>query len=56
MRTYMAGDANNLQKQEGILYYQYAANWQPGSPPVGSAVGDVIASRDAAFPVGAMVE
>jgi len=56
MRTYMAGDANNLSKQEGILYYKYAAAWQPGRPPSGSCVGEVIASRDPSIPVGALVE
>lgn len=56
MRTYMAGEAGTLSKQEGILYYQYAAAWRPGSPPAGSAVGEVIASRDKNFPVGALVE
>lgn len=56
MRTYMAGDGNNLSKQEGIRYYQYAAAWQPGMPPAGSAVGTVVSSRDPKFPVGSMVE
>merc|ERR1719291_539800 len=56
MRTYMAGDANNLSKQEGIRYYQYAAAWQPGKPPVGSGVAEVIESRDKTVPVGSLVE
>lgn len=56
MRTYMAGDANNLSKQEGIRYYQYASAWQPGRPPAGSCVAEVIASRDSKWPEGALVE
>lgn len=56
MRTYMAGDANNLSKQEGIRYYQYAATWQPGSPPAGSAIAEVLESRDNDISVGSFVE
>lgn len=57
MRTYMTVGTDQISKQEGILYYNtYAASWQPGKPPAGSVVGDVIASRDSSIPVGALVE
>lgn len=59
MRTYMSGGENgsSFSKQKNILYYnQYASAWQPGKPPRGSAVAEVIESRDKTIPVGALVE
>lgn len=59
MRTYMSGgeSGSSLSKQKNILYYNvYASAWQPGKPPVGSAVAEVIASRDTKYPVGSLVE